>query len=340
MGAAGAGAAGTTGKAGTGGAGMGAAGAGAAGMGAAGTGAANGDTPPPRALNVTIAPGAHTHGAMGVIGSSGMDNTGNRKMAGKLIIDLGVDSGGYQGYLGKRGFHVIGVSFHHCAHIDSWGAPYGRDYHMNCRFTTFDGMQRGGAENDANGAVNATNNIAYKVKTGLTMLNQMFPTEDWGYFLNQDGSVRWSDVGFTGYSHGAQTAAALAHLVRLYRAVSRSGPRDNNCGKGVGACPPNPASPPYDPACASTGIAAWQDLPFVTPVERVYSFAGTQDGQYGDDQFSTFHMKYRGDVISIDNDVKPTGSNRYCANAGHGGFEDYAYALDEAFGTPMENRTP
>jgi hypothetical protein len=285
---------------------------------------------------ITVAPGQHTHTIFG--NSVGMDNRA-AKMAGKLIVELGVDSGGYDGWLGKRGFHVFGVKFYHCAHIDTWTAPYGRNYHRDCRWTTFDGMQRGGAENDANANTSPTDNIAYKLKTGLAMLEQMYPGEGWGYFLNADGSVRWSDVGFTGYSHGAQTAASLAHLVRLYRAVSRSGPRDNNCGKGTGVCPPSAAAPPYDPACASTGIAAWQDEPFVTPVERVFSFAGTQDGQYGDDQFSTFHMKYPGEVKSIDG-PGPYNSNRFCANAGHGGFESYTDAINEAFGVLPENRNP
>jgi hypothetical protein len=265
-------------------------------------------------------------------------------MAGKLIVDLGVDSGGYLGWLGKRGFHVFGVSFYHCAHIDNWNAPYGRDYHANCRLTTFDGMKRGGDENDANANVTATNNIAYKVKTGLAMLHQMYPDEDWGYFLNADGSVRWSDVGFTGYSHGAQTAAALAHHVRLYRAVSRSGPRDNNCGTGTGVCPINAAAPPFNMNCPMSSIAAWQDMPFVTPVERVYSFAGTQDGQFGDDQFSVFHMNYPGASVDIGASTPPYGgSHRFCANAGHGGFDTDAKHLaaeNVAFGVLPENQNP
>jgi hypothetical protein len=201
-------------------------------------------------------------------------------------------------------------------------------------------VKRGGDENDANANVTPENSIAGKIKSGLAMLHELYPEEDWGYFLNQDGSVRWSDVGFTGYSHGAQTAAALAHHVRLYRAVSRSGPRDNNCGSGNAfTCPPSAASPPYNANCAATNIAAWQDMPFVTPVERCYSFAGTQDGQYGDDQFSTFHMKYQGEVVDIGK-PGPYNSTRFCANAGHGGFESYTDAINEAFGALPENRNP
>src|SRR5436190_1570125 len=78
-------------------------------------------------------------------------------MAGKLIVELGVDSGGYDAWLGKRGFHVFGVSVYHCAH-EGQTMPGSRDYPTNCRLTALDGQPRGGPENDANAAVTAGNN--------------------------------------------------------------------------------------------------------------------------------------------------------------------------------------
>ena len=70
-----------------------------------------------------------------------MDNRA-AKMAGKLVVDMGVDGGGYQSYLGKRGFHVIGITDdNNCAGIDDW--TLGNDFDTNCRLNTLDGMPHG-----------------------------------------------------------------------------------------------------------------------------------------------------------------------------------------------------
>ncbi|HVZ75387.1 MAG TPA: hypothetical protein VHJ20_23585 [Polyangia bacterium] len=305
------------------------------------------DTAPWRPLSITATKGLHQHMVFGET-YVGVD-TRAAKMAGKLVVDLGVDQGTYLPWLGKRGFHVFGVKFYHCQHIDNWSAPYGRDYPTNCRLQTFDGMARGGAENDANGNVTATNNIAYKIKTGLAMLHASYPQEDWGYFLNQDGSVRWSDVAMTGYSHGAQTAAMLAHYVRLYRVVSRSGPRENNCGNGalVGAYDPN--NPPFKANCDMSQWGSWEDVPFVTPVERVFSFAGTMDTQFGDDMWSCDHMKYVGLPFDVSNTAPPydgltyDGSHRFISSEGHTAFDSKPSELqaeNAAFGVLPENLNP
>ena len=254
----------------------------------------NGDTKPWRALNVTVAPGQHTHNYAGA--SNGMDNRA-AKMMGKLVVDLGVSGGGYQSYLGKRGFHVFGVSFYHCDPIDNWNPPYGSDFNGDCRANTFDGMKHG-----TQSTVAPADSIATKVKEGLASLHQQFPGEDWGYFLNQDGSVRWSDVAFTGFSHGAQSAARFGHMVRLYRAVSQSGPRDSTCGKGPATGDFDPNNPPYYTDCTLASAtmqspgghhyATWLDEPSPTPIDRYYGFVGMQDGQYGDIMWSMDHMKF------------------------------------------------
>jgi hypothetical protein len=299
------------------------------------------DQQPWRPLAVTAPPKQYTHQ---IFGSSVGVDTRAAKMMGKMIIDLGVSGGGYQAYLGKRGFHVFGVSFYHCDGIDDWSR--GRDWNGDCRLNTLDGMKRGNAAN-----VQPADSIVGKVTAGLKMLHQMFPAEDWGYFLNQDGTVRWSDVGFTGFSHGAQSAACFAHQLRVYRAVSQSGPRDNTCGKGPAKGNFDPNALPWNPVgdkcdgthCCLEHIASWIDSPSATPIDRYYGFTGKNDGQFGDIMFTMDRMKFIGDFVNVDESTAPYGgSHRFYGNKGHNGFPDGfpMDAINIAFGVPPENQTP
>jgi len=108
----------------------------------------------------------------------------------------------------------MGVSFFHC-NVDQSGG----DFDGNCRLNTFDGLPHG----DQNG-VSPAQSIGGQVQAMLKALQQSNPEEDWGYFLDQDGTVRWSDVAFAGMSHGASTAARIGRAVRLYRAVPENNP--------------------------------------------------------------------------------------------------------------------
>ncbi|HEX2880187.1 MAG TPA: hypothetical protein VHO25_11715, partial [Polyangiaceae bacterium] len=240
------------------GGGSGGAAAGAGGMvaqagsgGAAGTDA--GDTPAPQPMNITVPADRYVHD---VGGKPACIDTTSPIIMGKMIIDLGVDSGGLYEFGCRRGFHTYAVSFTHC------GLTYdNREHNGDCRLATF------------------TDEIEPKVKSALEELTTTAPGEGWEYYLNADGSVRWSDVGFTGVSHGAQSAARFGVAVRLYRAVSRSGPRDNQCGDGTLADMDfDPNNPPYDVNCPDSDISAWIDDPPATPIERFFGFVGKQDG--------------------------------------------------------------
>jgi hypothetical protein len=194
--------------------------------------------------------------------------------------------------------------------------------------------------------------VSAQMKTTLTNLAKSNPEEDWGYFLNQDGSIRFSDVAFFGVSHGATTAALIGHIgTRIWRAVSSAGPRDNECGKGPFSLPVDPAKPPYDPACPDAKIASWLDMPSKTPMDRFYSIDGVTDGQFGDIQFNIERTKYPGKPVQFDvpNPVL-TGTNRFVSQGG--GHLDFVGAADTvkpmntdlvlniAFGIPPENQHP
>jgi hypothetical protein len=332
-GPAGAGAAGTTGKAGNGGAGMGAAGtAGAAGTngaagttGAAGAGADPCGTPPWRALNVTAPAGLHNHGSNAAVDT-------RAKPIGKLSVNLGVSGAGFSSWLVKRGYHSLGSSYPACA-APNLGA--GRDAVGNCRI---------GTEWSA---------IKTSVVNTVKSLAASNPEEDWGYFLTKDGTdVRWGDVAFTGVSHGATTAAIIGRIgVCAWRLVSCAGPRDNTCGKGPFTLPYNPASPPFDPNCATSEIASWLDQPSKTPMDRFYMIDGVTDGEYGDIMFNVERTRYPGMPVQFDApNAVLTGTNRFISMGG--GHLDFLNAADNikppgtvavlniAFAIPPENQNP
>ncbi|HVJ16742.1 MAG TPA: hypothetical protein VM686_14975, partial [Polyangiaceae bacterium] len=192
-------------------------------------------------------------------------------------------------------------------------------------------------------------NTAEHVKSTLESLQAQFPEEDWGYFQNEDGSVRWSDVALTGMSHGATTAAVAGRIgVRLWRVVSRSGPRDTTCGQAGGTCSTPLSTPSYDVDCPQDEIAAWLDAPSITPINRFYGLVGTSDTQCGDIMFDMHYAGYPGEPTIWDvPGAVLTGTNQFFSSGGH---LDFLLAADKpmnteevlniAFGIPEENRNP
>jgi hypothetical protein len=256
---------------------------------------------------------------------------------GKLIVDLGVSSGGIYGFGVDRGFHVYGGEIQpQCSLTYNDGPPH--VHNGDCRLNRFDGLAHGDQNTD-----NPGSSLAGGLKAALQELSSTAPGQGWDYFLDSEGEVRWQDVGITGYSHGAQTAARVAVAYCLWRAVSRSGPRDTECGNGqadgdynseTGMWP----SPPYDPECDR--YSEWLVEPPASPMSHFYSFVGKQDGQFGDDQMSLDLIGggYLGEPVNISNEP-PGDSHRFYADDGHSGFdgEEYWPALQKAWDVPQEN---
>jgi hypothetical protein len=317
--AGGAATAGNAGTVGNGGASAGAGGASGGTSGGAPAGGTNGadpcGTPPTHTLNITAAKGEHNHNGAGV-------DTRAKVMLGKLVIDYGVAGGGYISFLAKRGYHSIGApGFAECAAPDLDGD---RTRVGKCRLGEIDTTEKA-------------------IEAKLAQLQTQYPEEDWGYFLDAGGKLRWSDVATTGFSHGATTAAINGRYKCLWRAVSRSGPRDDTCGKGP--CTAPLSTPSYDPACVDAEVAEWQDLPSKTPMDRFYGIVGMEDGQCGDIMFNMNRTKYPGPPTIFDSGTPDiTTTHQFFAQGeGHSGFFDYAPAmtvLEIAFGIPAENRNP
>ena len=299
-------------------------GASTAGSGGAMAGGSAGGDPVAHPLDITAAPGLHQH--MVNTRQAGVD-TRLPNVVGKLIVNVEVDDGGIYDYGIKHGFHVWGGSMFHCD-IAQDKAAYmtkGRDFNGNCRWETLDGM-----DHDPSAMVTPAEGIMGQVKQALTDLAKNFPEEGWPYFLGADGNVRWSDIGFTGYSHGASSSIRWARKLKVWRAVGRSGPRDNICGQYA------------DGQCPDTVISSWLDEPSATPVENLYGLTGTQDSEYKDIVFAMERMKFVGALVDINAVAPPyNGSHRLFINGGHDPFTDKKFwpAMDVIWATPAENVT-
>lgn len=153
-------------------------------------------------------------------------------------------------------------------------------------------------------------------------------------------------------SHGATTAAVAGRIgERMWRVVSRSGPRDTTCGAAGGVCKLPLTTPSYDENCPPAKIASWLDAESKTPLNRFFGLVGTTDVECGDIMFDMHYAKYPGNpVIWNEPGAVLTGTGQFYST--EGGHLDFLMAaqntkpmgtdavLNIAFGIPPENQNP
>jgi hypothetical protein len=185
----------------------------------------------------------------------------SKTMQGKLVICIGgigggPGGGGIEGYAKNAGFHVFLVATQTA--ISSAPDQYKTALKTNpmdpeanrqvgdARMEAFDGKDRVDWLD-----VQPPDSIVNRTQHAIQHAMTADPGGDWGYYLNTDGSVRWTDVYMVGYSFGSQTIAMDAKYVRFGRVVATSGPQDEGF--------PN---------------ATWITQPSATPVDRMYMAVG------------------------------------------------------------------
>ena len=305
------------GASGSGGSSGGSGGQGGSGGGDAGV--APGDTPPWRGLNVTAAKMRLTHTfnardadpavTFNVTSEVAAVDPRSTKMVGKLVMPFG-GLGSTAGTLGNegpfvlpRGFHVLGIAAfenYNILHCDA-------DFFGDARREVFDGVEHTTKYEFANVHMVPADGVAKRTEMALKYLHKTYPTEDWGYFLNQDGTVRWSDVIFTGLSHGASNAPRFAMLVRAWRSVSFAGPRDNSSGSGPGT----------DAYCPNLVSATWFTETPATPIDRFYTLSGIADAQHPQHLFAMEKLGYTGQPVDMSVGPPYNNSHRITGPGGH-----------------------
>jgi hypothetical protein len=337
---AGASSGGTQSAGGSGGAGKG--GAASAGAGAGGGLGADDDPAPSRPLNVTATKGRHEHTFRAKTADSSVSFNDNSEIAvldnraptvlGKLVLPFGglgtnagtLEAGGE--FCARRGFHVLGIAAFQDYDILTKGA----DFFGEARRSVFEGVLHTREGEFANIDMTPADGVAQRTQKALAYLHAQYPDEDWGYFLQADGSVRWSDVIFSGFSHGGSNAARFAFLVRASRVVSLSAPRENTCTR-------------LDLANCGGVVATWLGETSKTPMDRFFAITGKTDEQHLQHLFMMEKTGYSGTATSIDGAQPPYGnSHRLEAQAGHTDFcqlSNYAAVCNYAFGVPQENQS-
>lgn len=238
----------------------------------------------------------------------------------KMVVTLhGVGNsagpGGAANWIANQGFHVLEVDYHNNVSVSQSADP------LNAYREIVDGTDRV----DFLEVVPA-NSVLQRVKDALGYLAKQDPGADWGYYLNQDGSVRWSDFIFFGYSMGSQTSIMVSKVVRLRGVVAVSGP---NFSKIV-----NMGSAADKAALADPGS---------TPVERNFAIVGSADGNTPGIYPSLDLLAWVG-MLSAPKALPPyDGSHRilldggghveFCGMADAGGF--FEKACRHAFGIPQ-----
>jgi hypothetical protein len=251
---------------------------------------------------------------------------------GKLVVTLG-GSGSTAGYVGgvgnfvaARGFHVFAVTYFTSYNIVRDDAAFYGD----ARLEVFEGVDHTEKYEFATVHITKPDCIEVRVAKGLTYLQGLYPEEDWGYYLNADGSVRWSDVIVSGMSHGASSAARIGMVRTLAGVVSLAGPRDNSCGT--------------DPACATGTIATWFSETPKTPLDRFYAMTGALDAQHPEHLLAMQKIGYVGQVVDVDTSAMPYNASRRLKTASGDhtdfcGVAKYQDACNTMFNVPPENRT-
>lgn len=298
------------------------------------------DPAPPRPLEVTATPGRHEHRFRAKQADPEVSFNDNDQIAifdnraatlmGKLVLTFG-GAGERKGNLtgggefcAKRGFHVLAVAaFQEYNIVDS-----GPDFYGDARKSVFEGVMYTDKDAFANIQLTPADGVAQRTQKALSYLHATYPDEDWGYFLQADGSVRWSDVIFTGVSHGASNSARFASLVRASRVVSVAGPRDNLCQN-------------MNAANCGGDVATWLSETPKTPLDRFFGITGVKDDQHLQHLFSMEKLGFVGEPTSVDGAQPPYGdSHRLVHSGGHDDVcanQAFQNVCNYAFGVPAEN---
>jgi len=144
----------------------------------------------------------------------------SKTMLKKLVIVLAGSNGApgpieVVNFSANLGFHAWAIAYH-----DEYTATEGTGNNPmvfgNSRFNELDGMGRAPAQVK----VPRPESVEVRMMKGLAYLQTKNPQGDWGYYLQKNGEIRWSDVIFIGHSHGATSSAAFAKVRRVWRAIS------------------------------------------------------------------------------------------------------------------------
>jgi hypothetical protein len=202
-----------------------------------------------------------------------------------VLTDMGAPPGiATADWMYPHGFHVLQIAYQN----DVTMGPAG-DTNANTpgdtRMDQFDGKGRVTWV-----TIKRADSLEARVIKALQHMVTADPGGDWGWYLNADGSVRWSDGCFVGFGYGGTMAAVIARNVRLARAVSLSAP-----------------------TAEGRPDAAWLKASSTTPLERVFAIFGQNDtpASAGGYEATTAALGYLGPLTHAGLTATPDAANPY-----------------------------
>ena len=122
----------------------------------------------------------------------------------------------------RLGYHVIGLSYQNTVEVIGvcTGSP-DPDCSGNMRREILDG-----SDVSSHVAVTRANSIDNRLTKLLVYLDSLYPAERWSWFIEKDGTPKWSQIAVSGQSQGAGQAALIGKLRQVDRVVMFSGPPD------------------------------------------------------------------------------------------------------------------
>ena len=84
-------------------------------------------------------------------------------------------------------------------------------------------------------SVEQSDSIENRLVKLLQHLEKIWPRENWGQFLNEDGTIKWESIAVGGQSQGGGHAALIAIKHRVARVICTGSPKDYNQKRNVPA---------------------------------------------------------------------------------------------------------
>jgi hypothetical protein len=181
----------------------------------------------------------------------------------------------------EHGFHVLQLGYRNDVAFGPAGDSNPRTP-GDTRLDQFDGKGRVSWV-----GIKRADSIEERTVRALKHLVTDDPGGDWGWFLNADGTVRWSDGCLIGFGYGGTLANVVSRTVRLRHVVSLSAP-----------------------LAEGRTDAAWLTAVAATPAERLFALYGQNDNPAGAGRYdeTTTTLGYLGAVAHAGLTAQPASA--------------------------------
>jgi hypothetical protein len=224
----------------------------------------------------------------------------------------------------RRGYPAIGLRYPNSWTVNSLcSSSTDPDCFEKVRMEILDGIDRSDSL-----SVTEANSITNRLEKLLDYLDGEFPEDDWGRFLNGDGSVAWSKIVVAGHSQGAGHAAMVAHVHRVARVAMFAGVADYSAYFGE----------PSD----------WLTDAGATPIADYYGFGHTGDTLVPMDRlidiWTALGLAEMGQPVNVDGTSPPFGGSHMLFTSAQpavsGGYPEHNSVVVDQYTPKLEDDSP